>query len=59
MTMNLDSAYKKAKEEAAYLVNREKELKARVEELKKVKQANTERQANIKRLEAELENLLK
>jgi hypothetical protein len=52
--MNVDSQYKKIKAEATSLVTRERELKRRLEEVKKLKAQNQTRKNSIAALEAEL-----
>jgi DNA-binding transcriptional regulator GbsR (MarR family) len=56
--MDIESVYKKVKEESAQLVGREKELQRRIEEVKRMAEQNRERRNNIKRLEKELRDLI-
>lgn len=56
--MNLDHKYKQLKEEANALVEREKVLNGRINEIKKLKAANLDRQGRVAALEAELEKLM-
>jgi uncharacterized protein (DUF3084 family) len=52
--MNVDAHYKKIKADATALVARERELKKRLEEVKKLKAQNQHRKDSIAALEAEL-----
>ena len=56
--MDIDSLYKKVKAENTELVNREKVLSKRLEEVKRLKKQNSNRKAKVKAMEAELEKLL-
>jgi hypothetical protein len=52
--MDLESHYKKVKEESKDLVLKERELKTRLAEIKKLKALNKSRRQSIAKLEAEL-----
>ncbi len=56
--MDLDSIYKKVKQETTELVQREKELRKRLDEIQKLKTQNRERKRNVKELEAKLKKEL-
>ena len=56
--MDVDSLYKSLKQESADLINREKELARKVEDIKRLKKQNDERKKNVAALEAELKRLL-
>ena len=52
--MDVDSLYKKVKQDHAALAAREKELVKKLEDIKRLKKQNDERRAKVKALEAEL-----
>ena len=56
--MDIDSLYKKMKQESSDLINREKDLKRKVEEIKRLRKQNVERRKTIAGLESELKRLL-
>ena len=56
--MSLDDKYKALKEEAASLIDREKLLINRINEIKKLSLGNAERQKRISALEDELDELM-
>lgn len=52
--MDVDSQYKKMKQEHVALVGREKELLKKLEDVKRLKQQNKDRRVKVAELEAEL-----
>jgi hypothetical protein len=56
--MDVDSLYKKIKQEHGVLVNRERELLKRLDDVKRLKQQNKDRKAKVAKLEAELSKYL-
>ena len=56
--MDVDSLYKKVKQDHSVLVAREKELLKKLEDVKRLKKQNQDRKARVKRLEAELAKYL-
>lgn len=56
--MDVDALYKQLKAEAVALVEREKELDRKIEEVKRLKDQNQSRKVKIAKLEAELARLI-
>ena len=57
--MDVDSLYKKVRQDNSALIAREKELLKKLEDVKRLKKQSIERKAKVKKLEAELACYLK
>ena len=57
--MDVDSLYKKVRQDNSALIAREKELLKKLEDVKRLKKQSIDRKAKVKKLEAELACYLK